>query len=871
MALAGCSMLLAPLHALGEAVTASPDPLLIMPRHSADTDGDAFSIDTNEFAAVLDYWRNGRYGIAPAEADGYAPESTDTNGVRHAADYDGTSWSIGFEEILRALALQRATEYRYTAAAPGGFAPVPEGGSYTPPDPADYTGTVRYVSAASINPVAPYTNLTEAATDIQTAIDASMNGDLIFIDSGVYNTGYRTNAYGTSRILVTKGVTLASLYGPEQTIIEGSAAEFIRGIFVNHAQAELHGLGIRHGVVNGNSANLLERDGGGLLAWGASKIRDCVIENCSATPWGSGGGAYIAKVTGRVERITARNCQANAGGGIAVFWGQSLYLDGCTLVSNSAIYGGGMIADNAPRIINLLALHNNASIRGGGISLGTFVGIWHATILHNSAGTDSGGIYFYDRSSVANSIVISNGISALSSAATNNSIINSYIDIPTNALLSYRSMVTTPPTFVDPDNGNYRLTYPSPLIDAGSYSAWMAGFTDLDGTPRTLGAAPDLGAYEMESLSAVPSDASYIPGSNLQATVTIDFPTDRKPLSLGIQLTPPAGWSVIGIEGPGTPEATAEGFVFTGDLQSSMTVTVTLFAAQATTGTVELAADLLWMADGMIDLNTSTLTPSAFPITPMYPLFLSTSGQGQLSLPTGWFPVGSTVTVSAVADPGWRFVQWLGDTNGSEMVDTTLYLVIADGPMNVDAAFIQLYQLTIASPYGSSTPPAGTQQYDDGTTILVSMSEASVHMGETQYVCTGWAGSGSVPAQGSSRSVELVITNDTQILWTWSALTASHSSRGYRAAGTYKALVECEVVYDPAPTITQVWWKAVLPSGSVITSVSGEGNPMIDNGAILIRENLTGGSFRFTYDVTLPPVLGGPLTIGGESGVNDPN
>jgi parallel beta-helix repeat protein len=52
----------------------------------------------------------------------------------------------------------------------------------------------------------------------------------------------------------------------------------------------------------------------------------------------------------------------------------------------------------------------------------------------------------------------------------------------------------------DPMPANYRLTYSSPCIDAGTNQAWMSGATDLDGHPRILYGTVDIGAFEFFDL-----------------------------------------------------------------------------------------------------------------------------------------------------------------------------------------------------------------------------------------------------------------------------------------------------------------------------------------------------------------------------------
>jgi len=54
------------------------------------------------------------------------------------------------------------------------------------------------------------------------------------------------------------------------------------------------------------------------------------------------------------------------------------------------------------------------------------------------------------------------------------------------------------PEFVDPENGDFRLSCTSPLINKGSNEYVTEGMTDLDGNPRIFAGQVDMGAYEAQ-------------------------------------------------------------------------------------------------------------------------------------------------------------------------------------------------------------------------------------------------------------------------------------------------------------------------------------------------------------------------------------
>ena len=75
-------------------------------------------------------------------------------------------------------------------------------------------------------------------------------------------------------------------------------------------------------------------------------------------------------------------------------------------------------------------------------------------------------------------------------------------------------------------------------------------------------------------------------------------------------------------------------------------------------------------------------------------------------------------------------------------------------------------RLTVTSERGNPSPGAGEHLVFDGT--VTASVESPLRAGNgTYWVCTGWTGTGSVPATGTNTNVTFTIAEDSSITWNW--------------------------------------------------------------------------------------------------------
>src|SRR5689334_2075846 len=158
--------------------------------------------------------------------------------------------------------------------------------------------TVHYVDINSTNAVAPFTDWSTAATNIQDAVDAAGTNDTVLVADGVYRTGatFVSGLDGTSnRVAVTKPLTLQSANGPSFTSIEGyqvpgttNNSTAVRCLYLADGST-LNGFSLTNGATVATSG------GGGGIRFQSVLHPTTIVSNCVLVGNASGlsgGGVY---------------------------------------------------------------------------------------------------------------------------------------------------------------------------------------------------------------------------------------------------------------------------------------------------------------------------------------------------------------------------------------------------------------------------------------------------------------------------------------------------------------------------------------------------------------------------------------------------
>ncbi len=241
----------------------------------------------------------------------------------------------------------------------------------------------HYVNINNPSPVLPYSTWETAATNIQDAVDIADNRGQIIVTNGLYLLN--------SNIYVDKMITIESVNGPENTIIDGNGTNnYIRCFYLDSSNIVVSGFTITNGFNGGiycpHSSSIItnciivgNRKGSGAGVYKGT-VNNCIISKNSA--WDkNGGGVYYATVN---NCIISGNTAKNFGGG--AYEGS---LENC-IVSNNFSYmrGGGAYSSD---MNNCKIIDNVVAFSGGGIYYGNI----ENSLIAGNISTNYGGGTIY--------------------------------------------------------------------------------------------------------------------------------------------------------------------------------------------------------------------------------------------------------------------------------------------------------------------------------------------------------------------------------------------------------------------------------------------------------------------------------------------
>ncbi len=185
------------------------------------------------------------------------------------------------------------------------------------------------------------------------------------------------------------------------------------------------------------------------------------------------------------------------------------------------------------------------------------------------------------------------------------------------------------------------------------------------------------------------------------------------------------------------------------------------------------------------------------------------------------------------------------------------------GPTTITGNYKTQYYLTVSSPYDSPTPASGW--FDSGTNVTDSVTSPMAGASGTQYVCSGWSGSGSVPASGTGSSASFTITAPSTIAWTWKTqyyltVTSPYDSpspvSGWFDSGTSIN----ESVTSPTPGSSGTQYVCTGWSGTGSVPASGSGTSVTF--AITAPSTIT-WSWKTQYYLTVSSPYDSPSPVSG--------
>jgi hypothetical protein len=501
------------------------------------------------------------------------------------------------------------------------------------------------------------------------------------------------------------------------------------GLSLNNT-AVLDGFTITGG--NASASNAPHCDGGGMYNQGCSPtVTNCTFSGNLAESYG--GGVYDNSCSPTFTNCVFSGDSATTGAGMCNDAGSSSTVTNCLFSGNAASNDGGGLcnAGGSPSITNCTFSGNLAASQGGGIYNNSSATVTNCILWGDSANTAA---------EVCNDTLIATfSYSDVAGCGGSGAGWNSSIGTDSGA------NIAADPTFVSPvaaffsptTTGDYRLRAGSPCIDAGNNAAVPSGVTtDLDGNPRIVGPAVDMGAYEFQGTcnlavqSAPPTGLSI--GSSRGNAGTTDY-TDTVGYDASVNLQAPATDPL--------------GYTF-----SQWTVNSAAQTAGQKSITFTVPTNMVAVAQ--YTANSYTLNVQSTPPTGV--VITSTSGNGGATNYAGTAVYATSVNLAAPAtDPtGYTFSQWTVNGAAQAAGQKSITFPMTAGATAVAQYTLNTYTLTVQSTpptglsIGSSTGNDGTTSYTNTVGYGISVDLQAPATDPTGYTFSCWTLNGTPQPAG---------------------------------------------------------------------------------------------------------------------------
>lgn len=413
-------------------------------------------------------------------------------------------------------------------------------------DAADY-----YVAQNGQTPLPPYDSWTNAAVNIQDAVDASVADDtdiVIWVAPGTYRA---EPAFADDNVVeITHSLTLrGATDNPSAVKINGD--DTYRCLRVNFTKLDgskvvLENLTFTNGYNAHQGAGVLFRS----TRQATGLIANCIISGnrVDGTSTSHGGGGFFSDLAGMA--ITITNCVIRGNrvdseeafaGGIFTHFNFKIYDSEISENQAAKAYGGiyqkGKGTDKSQTVIqNCKIINNTATANVGGVQLATPHTMRNCLIANNTAGSYGGLNISYTAATGEDSLIenctiagnhatyrygaflIGNDVQLV----MNNTIVyyntaeNRFDNFNPGTVLNHefynccsdplitsggapgQGNIITAPAFISLENGDFHLAPNSPCINAGLNLTWMQAAFDLDGFRRLdrFSHTTDIGCFE---------------------------------------------------------------------------------------------------------------------------------------------------------------------------------------------------------------------------------------------------------------------------------------------------------------------------------------------------------------------------------------